>query len=114
LKIEVLPGGYLYRYWRKQFREFQKQLKLFEQIYFEGYVRPLEQTLRESHLQEMTNSQIAVYAPVKLDGNIDTDFIKNERELESLKQYIITRKNRYKGYTHIDVRIDKIVKQYEI
>jgi hypothetical protein len=54
--------------------------------------------LRETRLCEITNSEIAVYAPVKLDGNIDINYFKNERELESLKKFVSARKNMYKGY----------------
>jgi hypothetical protein len=71
-------------------------------------------SLFEQILKEMTNSQIAAYAPVKLDGSIDTDYIKNERELDSLKQFVSQRKNIYKGYALIDVSIEKIVKQFEV
>jgi len=73
-----------------------------------------EEILKEALLQEMTNSQVAVYAPVKLDGEIDTNYLKNESELESLKKFVTARKHMYKGYALIDVRIDKIVKEYNI
>ena len=48
--------------------------------------------LFEEVLREMTLREMKLYAPFKLNGEIDVDYIKLIDDLDSLKRYILERK----------------------